>query len=655
MLVKFFKRGSTKDNNYSTGGNGAKDYLLGKDYADGIPSRDKAILLQGDPDAVTELINSLEFSKIYTSGCLAFDGIESQKITESDKLKLMNEFEQCLFNGLDANQYCGYWVEHGDKIDPVTNTPRLELNFVFANVELTSGKSLSVYYDKVDQNRVNLWKDITNYEMGLSDPNAPQKKRSIRISQELPKTIKEFKSMINDHITELFKDENINNRDDVIAELKTQNYEITAIKPKSISIKNPLGGERPIRLEGAFYEQTFNSRTDLTKPTESARNNRKNDPARSRETDPISSYERVQNSKSEYEKLLKVRADKLSKRYPVRSDDRPTAEVRSNNQLTTSDNRPVARIGDSESSDYTAVKRHSITPDEFVNRVRAENKPSIGEGSKPSTTADREPSSEFRIERSGADNATIRLVRNDSLIANNDNDNNVETKITQKPQAEPPKPPPPIARPTPDNRPTPFNTQSTKKTKDKEQDNYTFEPNLRNNTNDRQSTNADNQNHFNQFIKNFNQHTKQFFERVTGTAKQGYERLSSHIAEFKEQRQQRSTTIVGLVGTATATNNDIKRINDTATKLTSDTKQASDRAKRANRELDRTNQRAKPTTDYLHRVIAVKLSIADKERIEREQALRQDQQRKQAEVQKPKPTETPTAPTTQPKRSSFRP
>lgn len=651
MLVKFFKRGSTKDNNFSTGGNGAKDYLLGKDYADGIPSRDKAILLQGDPDAVTELINGLEFSKIYTSGCLAFDGIESQKITESDKLKLMNEFEQCLFNGLDPNQFAGYWVEHGDKIDPVTKTPRLELNFVFANVELTSGKSLSVYYDKVDQNRVNLWKDITNHEMQLSDPNAPQKKRSIRISQELPKTVKEFKSMINDHITELFKDENINNRDDVIAELKAQNYEITAIKPKSISIKNPLGGERPIRLEGAFYEQTFDTRTNLAKLSESQGNDRKNDPSGGRETDPISSYERVQNSKSEYERLLKVRADKLSKRYPIRSDDRPTAEVRSNNQLTTSDNRPARTVSDSESSDYTTVKRHSITPDEFVNRVRNIGDPNTGESSKPSTTAGREPHREFGIERSGTNNATIRLVRNDSPIIDNDNDSHVETKITQKPQAEPPKPPPPIARPTPDNRPTPFNTQSTKKTKDKEQDNYTFEPNLRNNTNDRQSTNADNQNHFNQFIKNFNQHTKQFFERVTGTAKQGYERLSSHISEFKDGRQQRSATIDNATGTATATNNDIKRINDTATKLTSDTKQASDRAKRANRELDRTNQRAKPTTDYLHRVIAVKLSIADRQRIEREQALRQEQQIKaKAEVQKPKPTETPTAPRPKPPR-----
>lgn len=648
MLVKFFKRGSTKDNNFSTGGNGAKDYLLGKDYADGIPSRDKAILLQGDPDAVTELINGLEFSKIYTSGCLAFDGIESQKITESDKLKLMNEFEQCLFNGLDRNQYCGYWVEHGDKIDPITKTPRLELNFVFANVELTSGKSLSVYYDKVDQNRVNLWKDITNHEMQLSDPNAPQKKRSIRISQELPKTVKEFKSMINDHITELFKDENINNRDDVIAELKAQNYEITAIKPKSISIKNPLGGERPIRLEGAFYEQTFNSRTDLTKPAITQRDDRKNDPARSRETDPISNYERVQNSKSEYEKLLRVRADKLSKRYPIRSDDRPATQVRSDNQLTTSDNRPVRAVGDSESSDYTAVKRHSITPDEFINRVRAENSPSTGEGSKPSTTADGEPYSEFRATRSDENNNAIRLVRNDSLIVNNDNGNNVETKITQKPQAEPPKPPPPIARPTPDNRPTPFNTQSTKKNKDKEQDNYTFEP--QDKDHDRQSANTDNQNYFNNFIQQFNHSTKQFFETVAGRTKQGYERLSSHIAEFKDGRQQRSATIAGLTQTATATNNDIERIHDTATKLTSDTKQASDRAKRANRELDRTNQRAKQATDYLQRVIAVKLSIADREHIEREQALRQDQQRKQAEVQKPKPTETPTAPRPKPPR-----
>ena len=485
--------------------------------------------------------------------------------------------------------------------------------------------------------------------MQLSDPNAPQKKRSIRISQELPKTVKEFKSMINDHITELFKDENINNRDDVIAELKAQNYEITAIKPKSISIKNPMGGERPIRLDGAFYEQTFDTRTNLTKPTVTQGNDRKDDPSRSRETDPRSNYERVQKSKSEYEKLLRVRADKLSKRYTVRSDDRPRAQVRSDNQLTASDNRPVRAVGDSESSDYTAVKRHSITPDEFVNRVRNIGNPNTGESSKPSTTAHREPHREFGIEGSGTNNATIRFIRNDSPIIDNDNGNNVETKITQKPQAEPPKPPPPIARPTPDNRPTPFNAQSTKKNKDKEQDNYTFEP--QDKDHDRQLLNPNNQNYFNGFIKHFNDSTKQFLERVAGTAKQGYERLSSHIAEFKDGRQQRSATIAGLTQTTTATNNDIERIHDTATKLISDTKQASDRAERANRELDRTNQRAKPTTDYLERVIAVKLSIADRQRIEREQALRQEQQIKaKAEVQKPKPTETPTAPRPKPPR-----
>ena len=78
MIVKFFKRGSVKDIHYSTGGESAKRYLLGKDYADGVASREHARLLAGDPDEVTEIINGLEFSKIYTSGCLAFDGIESQ-------------------------------------------------------------------------------------------------------------------------------------------------------------------------------------------------------------------------------------------------------------------------------------------------------------------------------------------------------------------------------------------------------------------------------------------------------------------------------------------------------------------------------------------------------------------------------------------------
>lgn len=73
MLVKFFKRGGVADNKYSTGGRAVKEYLLNERVENGT-----AKLLKGDPDQVTEIINSLGYSKIFTSGCLSFDADESK-------------------------------------------------------------------------------------------------------------------------------------------------------------------------------------------------------------------------------------------------------------------------------------------------------------------------------------------------------------------------------------------------------------------------------------------------------------------------------------------------------------------------------------------------------------------------------------------------
>lgn len=314
MIVKFFKRGSVKDIHYSTGGESAKRYLLGKDYADGVASREHARLLAGDPDEVTEIINGLEFSKIYTSGCLAFDGIESQYVTESMKRELMAEFEQCLFTGLDSAQYAGYWVEHFDKVDEKNNNlPRLELNFVFANVELTTGKALPVYYHLIDEKRVDTFKEIKNLEMALSDPNAVERKRLTRIKDKLPQNVKDTLADIDKKLTDAFMDERVNNREDVIGYL-SKHYEITAIKNQSISIKNPHGGSRPIRLEGAFYDKTFESRGTLGEEFDQTKNHR-------RHRDQPDS-ERICRLKADYHRLCEKRSAELSGRFKKRTQSR---------------------------------------------------------------------------------------------------------------------------------------------------------------------------------------------------------------------------------------------------------------------------------------------------------------------------------------------
>ena len=324
MLVKFFKRGGVADNHYSSGGRAVQRYLLGKDYANGVASRENAKLLRGNPEWVTELINGLTLSKIYTAGCLAFEGEETQRVTEAMKQQLMDEFEECLFTSLDKNQYAGYWVEHRDKIDKVTNTPRLELNFVFANVELSTGKALPVHYHLIDKPRTDCFKEIKNIEMNLTDPNAVERIKLTRIGDKLPKNVKETVGKINDELVDLFSNEIVNHRDDVIAYL-SEHYEITAVKNQSISIKNPHGGTRPIRLQGAFYEKTFQSRGTLGEQFDQAKNDR-----RYRDSPD---NERILKLKADYHRLCEKRSNELSKRFKKRAQNRSEPTVESNQRF----------------------------------------------------------------------------------------------------------------------------------------------------------------------------------------------------------------------------------------------------------------------------------------------------------------------------------
>lgn len=262
MLITFNKRGGTTDNRKSSGGQAAQDYLLGRHN-----DRKYARLLRGDPDITTEIINGLNFAKIYTSGVLAFDYGEGDDLSEQDKQAIIDSFEIALFPNLEADQYTGYWVEHTDKFlcdeqeQPVLDAAgkrqrRLELNFVFANVELTTGKALPVYYHRNDVHLMNAWRDVTNAVYDLADPNAVSRKRALITVKDLPKDIAEMREMIHDFLTANIESGDIQNRADIVNALKSIELEIARETDTSISIKNP-GGSRNIRLKGVIYEKRF--------------------------------------------------------------------------------------------------------------------------------------------------------------------------------------------------------------------------------------------------------------------------------------------------------------------------------------------------------------------------------------------------------------
>lgn len=257
MIIKIHSRGIGA-------GRGPIDYLLGKDR-----DRQDARLDRGDPEQMIQIIDSTNFAQKYTSGVLSF---AERDLDEHQKQQIMDSFERVLLPGLDKDQYSILWVQHQDK-------DRLELNFVVANVELHSGKRLQPYYDRADRPRLNAWKDLVNDHYQLKDPNDPLNKRELCTPNNLPRAKKEAAEAITNGLLSVAERGELKNRDDVVKTLENAGFEIARTTKKSISIKNPEGGQN-IRLKGAIYEQDFRFgkelRADIERASEAYRADRSN-------------------------------------------------------------------------------------------------------------------------------------------------------------------------------------------------------------------------------------------------------------------------------------------------------------------------------------------------------------------------------------------
>lgn len=243
MLIKFFKR-PPKGTNSVKGGNPrtSMNYLLNKPEG-------KIRVLHGNPELSVRLAEAMESANPYTVGCLSF---EETDIPEKDKKAIMQRFEESFLAGLDAEQFNICWIEHTDK-------GRLELNFFVPNVELSTGKRLNLYYDRVDRHLAENFKKAINLEYDLTSPDDPQKRQTISIDKSLPKNTKNAMGILNGIIEHEFVQGAIQNRQDVIACFEKHGFEISRQGEHYLSIKNENG--RNIRLKGAFYEQTFRADT----------------------------------------------------------------------------------------------------------------------------------------------------------------------------------------------------------------------------------------------------------------------------------------------------------------------------------------------------------------------------------------------------------
>lgn len=246
MIVRFFKYGKNT-NNPVKATKQAVGYLFSELDASKIQRSVKPETVRGNPQGFSDIVAYGNHSGRYTSGVLSF--AESDLDAEAQE-KIIDDFEKTLLPGLEPDQYSSLWVRHRDK-------GRLELHFMFSGEELHTNKRLNAYYHRADGTRINAWKDAINVEYELKDPNHPASKDRISYARNLPKGRKEIVEALSDYMLEMIGKEEIEpSRDGILKGLKQLKLEVARETNKSISIKDPEGGQN-IRLKGSLWERDF--------------------------------------------------------------------------------------------------------------------------------------------------------------------------------------------------------------------------------------------------------------------------------------------------------------------------------------------------------------------------------------------------------------
>ena len=336
MIVDFFRHGSGLSK-------GCLDYLLGEDR-----EREHAQVLSGDVELTAQLIDSSPFAKKYTSGCLSF---YEHDLSDQDKQQIMQNFEECLFPGLDKDQYQILWVQHQDKVNQDTGETRLELNFVIPNVELSTGKRLQPFYAPVDLDRVDLFKQITNTEHSLYDPDDPEHRQLFLNKKNLPKDIKDFKEQLHQRVYRAVANGEVADRQELVKWLELNQIHVTRQVKNSISIENPYeGAKRPIRLEGEIYEQGFRAtgeyRQEVQQRIEEYRG---------------TTSERYRANVTEYQRQLEHKSQYHNDRYSTvgRENSPEHSKQRPDGRETV---KPVSSLAAIEIEPFNAIERANTEP-----------------------------------------------------------------------------------------------------------------------------------------------------------------------------------------------------------------------------------------------------------------------------------------------------
>ena len=318
MLIKFFARGRGK-------GSGPVDYLLVEKGVNGLHRTPPPLILSGNPELTSDLIDSLDWKHKYNSGVLSFAPEDAP--TETEQQQLIDSFEAYAFAGLPKDSFNILWVRHTH-----TSGGRVELHFVTPRLELYTGKSLNIappgwhgYFKP--------WQTYWNIKQQWARPDDPNRKRILQKGfRELKsanspeeQTPSDPRQLITDYLIERIQFGLINNREGIIAELKQLGFDLPRIGQNYLTVRDRETNQR-FRLKGAIYETSWGiesgnsetltrevSSTPIRKKSDNSRIESKAHPDRDRIRPTLDDLESLQ------ERILSLarrRAEYNQKRYP---------------------------------------------------------------------------------------------------------------------------------------------------------------------------------------------------------------------------------------------------------------------------------------------------------------------------------------------------
>ena len=158
MYMKVFPHGQG-------GGSGPTHYLVRQDY----PGRDDLPpeVLRGDVDTTRTLIDSLDTKWKFTAGVLSWHPDDT--VTPEQEQRVMGNFEQVAFAGLEPDQRNILWVRH-------IHADHHELHFVIPRVELSGGKAFNPCPPGW-QKHFDVFRDLHNHREGWARPDDPARAR----------------------------------------------------------------------------------------------------------------------------------------------------------------------------------------------------------------------------------------------------------------------------------------------------------------------------------------------------------------------------------------------------------------------------------------------------------------------------------------------